>query len=178
MQISCRSVALLFQTYLTDNRRTTLHARTFAKLTDLQPTSERTTQNMFCALAWGRAKHPNKNEVHRSTRTPNDRTRHPSRASSSDRVRASDRASRNLSQASSAHHFPTRASLPDYIKSELLPSPFKTGWAGWVKKIFRRSAGDSLRAKMATAIAEIRRSEWHADLMQKCGTPIPDLPHR
>ena len=47
-----------------------------------------------------------------------------------------------------------------------------------LKKILPGSVGDSLRAKMATAIADIKGTDWHADLMQKCSPPIPDLPNR
>ena len=70
---------------------------------------------------------------------------------------------------------PTRTSLHDCIKPELLPRK-QSGPGGR-----KRSFADPERSpcpKMATAIASLRATEWHADLMQNCGAPIPDLPNR
>ena len=118
----------------------TLHARTFAKLTDLQPTSER-TPNMF--RLWHGVERIVRN---RTTFTDRPEPRTVERDTLPVRhrpiARASERASRNLSQASSAR--PNSDSNQSSRLYQARTAPSKTGWAGWEKKIFRRSGAIAL----------------------------------
>ena len=125
---------------------------------------------MFCALAWGRAHHPNRNEVNRSTRVPTDRTRHSSRdsrASSSDRRRERTR-NPNLSQASSAHLF--RLEQVFATASSLNSSQARTS-----QKSASVAGHESLNSLPARRLANLEQiSRWPGCTLSICGDTIDE----